>query len=77
MVERVAREIAVMSPPDFASDQWHDFVDHARAAIKAMQEPTGPMIIAAMGETGLTAEVEDADDKIVIAWETMIHEALK
>ncbi len=78
MVLRVARVLWGNRQP-VAFDDLHDslkvqIIDHARAAIKAMREPTDDMVEKAFdGSTFQCA----GDDEITEGWRVMIDQALK
>ena len=72
MVERVARAIATargygLDANGEDTGDWQMFVDHARAAIEAMREPTEAMWREASFENGYVTEG---------AWQAMIDAAL-
>ena len=83
MIERVAREVHRLHPDSLVSvvawknltlDERDECIEIARAAIKAMREPTEKMQIDAgdLGDgLGLTAEV------VCLLWQAMIDEILK
>ena len=77
-IERVARAICVAndSEPDAPNGAvgplWKLYDADARAAIKAMREPTDEMI-----RSGAEGSGEDSDCVAICAWRAMIDEALK
>jgi hypothetical protein len=82
MIERVARAIArahrigdLFIAPDGSahkSEPWQGFVDHARAAIAAMREPT-----EAMASEGAFAVDGLFEPGAVAVWQAMTDAALK
>jgi len=72
MVEKVARAIA-SSQDENKNDYWYgDYIEHARAAIEAMREPTEYMASAGW-LTNMADDGQGPDD----CWRKMIDEALK
>ena len=66
MVERVAREIAgAETAIDDVEHDWMEFESHARAAIKAMREPTEEMLNPKWNRNGA-----------IFMWQAMIDAAL-
>ncbi len=91
MVERVARAIAKAHRLDTGEfvgadgarhhvEPWRDFIDHARAAIEAMREPTEAMKRAG-DDVQTVSEIENVSVPSLIesedVWGAMITAALK
>lgn len=71
VIERVARAIQDKLPGWLAEDGTVEDVDLARAAIKAMREPTDAMVDTAWAEIG-----EHGDADVAVIYANMIDAAI-
>lgn len=83
MIERAAKAVFDLDHPEAEEDQWETakawYCARACAAVKAMREPTSPMIGAATGvpiESSVVSETYVLDEEATAIWQAMVDAAL-